>query len=84
MPRPFDFDLGDLGRVQRKLPLDAFAAHDPPHDERLRVPDPARAMTTPLKIWMRSFSPSRIRRVYVDGVANLELGHLGLEAALFN
>ena len=26
-----------------------------------RVPEPLRAITTPLKIWMRSFSPSRIR-----------------------
>ena len=26
-----------------------------------RLPEPLRAITTPLKIWMRSFSPSRIR-----------------------
>src|SRR5258707_9580863 len=39
---PLDLDLGDLGRVQRKFPLDAFAAHNPPHDERL-----ARARSCP-------------------------------------
>ena len=33
--RSFDLDLGDPRRVQRKLPLDALALHDPADGEHL-------------------------------------------------
>jgi hypothetical protein len=48
-----------------------------------RLPEPLRAMTTPLKIWIRSFSPSRIRvcTSTVSPIANVATSGLRLEAS---
>ena len=58
---PHDFELGDLRRMDRKTAFDSFAADDAADGEQLARSRPRRAMTTPLKIWMRSLSPSRMR-----------------------
>ncbi len=79
-----DFDLGDLGRVQRKLSLDAFAADDPPHHEHLaraRAAAGDHHAVEDLNAFLLTFENSG---VHVDRVANLEVGNLGLQAALFD
>ena len=55
-----NYDLFDLRRVKRKLALHTFIGHDPPHENISRLPEPLREMTTPVKIWTRSLSPSKI------------------------
>jgi len=66
-----------FGRVDGKLPLDAFALHDSPHGKRLARAGAGRAITRPLKIWMRSFSPREFA-MHVDGVADFKLGRSDL------
>ena len=80
-----DLDLGDLA-------ASAAGTSAPPLRRRRcgarrtsrGVPEPLRAITTPLKIWIRSFSPSRIRVCTSTVSPILNSGTSVLQAALFD
>src|SRR5262249_24613294 len=81
---PLDFDLRDAGRMDRKLSLHSFVQHNPPHGERLAAPRAAPGDDHTGKNLNALFVAFKDFCVDVDGVADIEVGDLWLEARLFD
>ena len=80
----FDFDLGDPGRMNRELALDALVGHDPTDRERLAAAGAgagdhrAGEDLDPLLVAFQNLG------VHVHDVADVEIGDFRLETRLFN
>jgi hypothetical protein len=80
----FDFDFVDFGRVNGELAFDTFSGHDPSDDEHFPRTGSAASDDRATEDLNPLFVPFLNLGVHVDGVADTELIHTGLEVGAFN